>query len=65
MVTPRLCEWNPAANRGRFAHEDACSKPATVSVGTTLSNNYHLCPDCAALPRFRRFKKRVLKQERR
>jgi hypothetical protein len=48
------CEWNPATNGPANLRETGnCTNQATVSV----SSNFHLCERCAALPKFKRFKK--------
>jgi hypothetical protein len=58
-----LCEWNPLrdepAAEQRLNGETlrwGCDNLATLSVG--LSNNWHLCESCAALPRFMRLRRR-------
>lgn len=61
-----LCEWDPARNqpaeatmrRGKFASYRGCDEVATLSVGTG-AGNWHLCESCAALPRFKRYRRRV------
>jgi len=37
---------------------DSHRAEATISVGTG-KNNWHLCASCAALPRFKRLRRRV------
>lgn len=48
------CEWNP--DEGRAAYENEVHSFATVSLG---NGKWHLCESCAALPEFKRFRKRV------
>lgn len=50
------CEWDPAGNRP--APHGPTHAEATLSVGTG-TNNWHLCASCAALPRFKRLRRRV------
>lgn len=50
------CEWNPTANRAAFEGENHAA--ATVCVGA--DGRWHLCEQCAALPQFKRLKKRPL-----
>jgi hypothetical protein len=48
------CEWDPIRNQpAHKAHAEA-----TICVGRGM-DNWHLCAACAALPRFKRFRKRV------
>lgn len=66
-MTPRLknsgadgdgCEWNPETNRpAEFGDRHFNDAHATVIVGGQI--NYRLCDSCAALPNFKRMKKRV------
>jgi len=49
------CEWNPDANRP--AYDDEVHAPADVIVGR--AGRWRLCEACAALPEFRRYKRRV------
>lgn len=46
------CEWNPLEDRPAL-DTDRFHATATVSVGH--DGRWHLCGDCAALPRFNRF----------
>lgn len=51
-----LCEWDP--ERGEPARiGDGCERAAVLSVGA--NGQFHLCAECAALPRFKRFRRRV------
>lgn len=53
---PDGCEWSPTRNAAAYADDPhLLSTPATVLVGS--DGNFRLCADCAALPRFLRFKK--------
>lgn len=52
------CEWDPDLKKPARA-ESGCKRSAVFGVGTGR-NNFHLCESCAALPRFKRFKKRPL-----
>lgn len=52
------CEWSPADNRPALYSGDSHKAEATISVGTG-KNNWHLCASCAALPRFKRLRRRV------
>ncbi len=59
------CEWDPendalAVMACPQLHLPAqgCTNEATVSLGTGRKN-IHLCESCAALPRFKRFRRRV------
>lgn len=61
-----LCDWDPTYGvpaeqelnlDGSVKAHHGCTNVATVSVGGR--QNWHLCESCAALPRFRRFTKRV------
>lgn len=52
MMDP--CEWNPEENRAAFENE--CHDHATVIVGA--DGDWRLCEKCAALPEFKRFRKR-------
>jgi hypothetical protein len=51
-----LCEWDPIRDS---AAEEAggCQNEATLSVGG--NGDWHLCENCAALPFFDRYRKRV------
>jgi hypothetical protein len=50
------CDWNPKAKQRARSHEDSCPNEATVCVGA--KGQWHLCEECAALPRFNRFRSR-------
>lgn len=52
------CDWNPTDGRPALASEDSHAQ-ATLVVGGTA---WHLCADCAALPRFKSHKKRPLRK---
>jgi hypothetical protein len=54
-----LCEWNPTKNEPATGF-DGCENEAVIRAGTSVPNNWHLCEACAALPRFKRLKKRPL-----
>lgn len=57
------CEWSPTRSEPTYSDElHACTTPAMFSVGTG-GRNIHLCAECAALPRFARWKKVPLTQE--
>jgi len=57
-----VCEWWPERDApATSVSGEGCANPATVSVGTRES--WHLCGACAALPRFRRMKRRPLNRE--
>jgi len=50
------CEWDPAANRwARAGDEHNATTAAQVMVGQQA---FRLCKSCAALPRFKRLRKR-------
>lgn len=49
------CEWDPKAN-GPALSGSGCENQATLSVGG--DKNWHLCDDCAALPVFKRLRRR-------
>jgi hypothetical protein len=58
------CEWNPHTKslaQRRWAGDryvySGCANEATLSVGA--DGKYHLCESCAALPEFRRYRRRV------
>jgi hypothetical protein len=53
------CEWNPKENR--TAYEDEVHAQATWVVGS--NGKYHLCDECANLPKFVRYKKTRLSNE--
>jgi hypothetical protein len=55
------CEWNPAEGRPVLADEPSHAL-ATMRVGAT---SWLLCVDCAALPRFKSYKKRPLSRSAR
>lgn len=51
------CEWNPGADRpARAGDAHNSTTPAALLVGA--DGNWRLCALCAALPRFRRFRRR-------
>ena len=57
-----LCEWNPfkgepATEQKSLGLRWGCDRPATLSVG--VRSNWHLCDECAALPRFKRMTHRL------
>lgn len=48
------CEYDPATKAA--AHEgDGCANRATVSIAHGM---WHLCAQCAALPEFRKYRRR-------
>jgi len=52
------CEWNPSMNRAAFdTDEHHRTTPAEIIVGA--EGKWRLCAECAALPRFARYRKRV------
>lgn len=60
-----LCEYNPEkkAPATLLPSEGDCKNEATVSVGA--AGEWHLCDSCAALPFFKRLRKRTpLKRSR-
>lgn len=54
-----ICEWNPKEARGALAVNDpgACQQEASVSL-MAADGSWHLCVECAALPRFAKYKRR-------
>lgn len=50
------CEWNPTKNRTAYDYE--VHAQADVIVGA--EGAYRLCNDCAALPRFSRYRRRTV-----
>lgn len=52
------CEWSPTADRPALS-TDPVHGPATINL-RGYDGGIHLCADCAALPRFKRFKARPL-----
>ena len=61
---PDSCEWDPITQTPAN-NEHGCPNVATVSLGSGRKNPkmgeyicWHLCESCAALPRFKRFRKR-------
>lgn len=53
------CEWNPLAGEPAYeTDEHHKTSFATWSIGEG-KNNIHLCESCAALPRFKRLRKRT------
>lgn len=52
------CEWDPDTNSPALG-DKVGHGIATLVVGTG-KNDFHLCAACAALPRFKRMKKRPL-----
>jgi hypothetical protein len=57
-----LCEWNPLKNCPATSRPDGsdragCTREAIVSVG--IKPNWHLCSQCADLPAFRKFRRRI------
>jgi len=53
------CEWDPANDRHALILGDkyeGCANQATTCVGA--DGQWHLCDDCAALSRFKRFRTR-------
>lgn len=53
------CEWNPIFHTPAAddTADSNCPNYATLSVGA--SGQWHLCDSCAALPAFKRFRRRV------
>jgi hypothetical protein len=61
-ITGERCEWWPAEDQpATGVPGEACPNLATLSVGA--GNNWHLCDSCAALPRFRRLRRRISLRE--
>jgi hypothetical protein len=69
-VDSAWAEWQ--RNHQRAAEEEGlceakvicgCPNEATLSVGSG-KNNWHLCESCAAMPEFRRYRRRVPLKER-
>lgn len=56
-MTVEQCEYNPDAKRAAYEHEQGHGE-ATVCVGR--NGRWHLCAECAALPEFKRLKKKPL-----
>jgi hypothetical protein len=56
-----VCEWDPEENAPGYVG-DAHNAPADVVVGS--NGEWHLCSSCAALPRFKRYRKRRLGGDR-
>lgn len=58
--TVELCEWDPERDEPALQSPGGarfgCRRPATVSVGA--DGRWHLCDSCAALPEFKRYRKR-------
>jgi hypothetical protein len=52
-----ICEWNPAENQEAYT-TDKPHANAIWQIGTNTT--WHLCDQCARLPRFRKYKKRDL-----
>ena len=50
------CEWDPG-REAPATHFGPCYNEAVWSVGA--NGEWHLCHSCAALPRFKRFRKRT------
>ena len=50
------CEWDPETKDAAYTGA-GCTNEATVCVGA--QGNWHLCDECAALPEFKRFRKRT------
>ena len=56
-----LCDWDPERNspavdlvfEGERTRLGGCRNPATLTVGAR--RQWHLCVECAALPKFRRY----------
>lgn len=55
MLDYEVCDWNPAAVRLALTTDEPHAE-AVWSIG--VSQNFHLCRSCAALPRFKRFRRR-------
>ena len=53
---PEDCEYNPVEKRAAFTDEQGHAK-ATWSLGS--NGQWHVCDECAALPEFKMFRKRV------
>ena len=54
-----LCEWDPEHSKPGYTGQGVhigCQNPATWSIGKYP--NWHLCDSCAALPEFKRYRKR-------
>jgi hypothetical protein len=59
-----LCEWDPVRgepanyfDHGEWVEHLGCDNQSTLSVGA--NGKWHLCESCAALPEFKRYRKRV------
>lgn len=51
------CEWDPSTNKpATVGSAHSVTTPATLIVGA--QGNWRLCEECAALPRFRRYRVR-------
>lgn len=55
------CEWDPERNDKARSIDEAHAE-ATISVGA--NGQWHLCESCAALPEFKRFRKRTRLRQR-
>lgn len=50
------CEWDPVNNR---AHDGVIGCPSEAEISVGANGQWHLCEECAALPQFKRFRKRT------
>jgi hypothetical protein len=58
LAIPDGCEWDPETGTAALACDrHAMTTPATVIVGS--NGAWRLCDSCAALPEFRRLRRRV------
>ena len=53
------CEWDPERDAAAAWDLGGCPLQAVWSLGRGIGNNWHLCEDCAALPRFASYRHRV------
>ena len=61
MTAPDRCEWDPERSEPatmdlRSGEASGCQRSAEVIVGA--DGQWRLCSECAALPRFAKFKRR-------
>jgi hypothetical protein len=52
------CDWDPQNDQPAVSDGSGCQNQATTSVGGGM-DNWHLCDPCAALPRFKKYRRRV------
>lgn len=51
------CDWNPEANEPAIIDGPGCQNTAELSVGA--NGDWHLCPSCADLPAFKKYRART------